>query len=104
MVDGNYYVENPANSNMHYDNKPIVGVLDFPEHLPVKRPYNYFEAQAIYNGLTKDIYELSQKGDPDKVKKGVPKIIKYALGILASIPLIILGAKGISKIIAKFRH
>lgn len=104
MVEKSYYVENPANSNMHYGNKPIVGVLDFPDHLPVKRPYNYFEAQATYNRLTRDIYELSRKSDPDKVKKGVPKIIKYALGFLASIPLIILGAKGISKIIAKFRH
>ena len=51
MVDSNFYVENSANNPMHYGDKPRVGVIDFPDRLPVKRPFNYFEAQALYNNL-----------------------------------------------------
>ena len=46
MVDSNYYVENPANKPMHYGEKPLVGVIDFPD-IPNRRPYNYFETQAM---------------------------------------------------------
>lgn len=104
MVDSNFYVENPANSQMHYGNKPIIGVIDFPDRLPLNRPYNYFAGEALYNGLQQDIWEQQKHGNPEKVKKGVPKIIKIALGALVTIPLFILGGKGIKKIIAKFKH
>lgn len=104
MVEKSYYVENPANAPMHYGHKPIVGVVDFPDKLPIRRPYNYFEADALYNRLVHDIYQQQQRANPDKVKKGVPKIIKYALGTLLAIPLIFMGVKGVQKLIAKFKH
>lgn len=104
MVEKSYYVENPANSSMHYGHKPIVGVIDFPNKLPFNRPYNYFEGDALYNSLQRDIWQQQQHANPDKVKKGVPKIIKYALGALLAVPLIFMGVKGVQKIISKFRH
>lgn len=104
MVDSNFYVENPNNSQMHYGNKPIVGIVDFPDRLPVRHPYNYFEAQALYNALQQDMYVQQQHAHPEKVKKGVPEIIKIALGTLIATPFILMGAKGIKKIIAKFKH
>ena len=104
MVDSNFYVENPANKPMHYGDKPLVGVLDIPDKSPVKRPYNYFEAQALYNSLQMDSWEKQQHANPENVKKGVPKIIKLALGALIAVPLIFMGVKGVQKIIAKFKH
>lgn len=104
MVDSNFYVENPANKPMHYGDKPIVGVVDFPDRLPVRRPYNYFEAQALYNDLSQDVWIQQQNANHERVKKGVPKIIKLAVGALIAIPFVLMGVKGIKKIIAKFRH
>ena len=45
-----------------------------------------------------------QHANPDKFKKGIPKIIKIALGALLAAPLVILGAKGIRKIISLLKH
>ena len=104
MVDSNFYVENPSNSPMHYVNKPLVGVIDFPEKLPLKRPYNYFEAQSMYNELTQDMLVKEQHANPERVKKGVPKIIKIALSTLIATPFILMGVKGVKKIITRFRH
>ena len=104
MVDSNFYVENPANKSMHYGDKPIVGVLDIPDKSPVKRPYNYFEAQALYNSLQMDSWEKQQHANPENAKKGVPKIIKLALGALVAVPIIFMGVKGVQKLIAKFKH
>ncbi|MBP3847896.1 hypothetical protein J6I39_09135 [bacterium] len=104
MVDSNFYVENSANNPMHYGDKPRVGVIDFPDRLPVKRPFNYFEAQALYNNLTHDMWVQQEHANPERVKKGVPKIIKIALGLIVTVPLIFMGVKGIQKIIAKFKH
>lgn len=104
MVDSNLYVENPANNSMHYGNKPIVGTIDFPDRLPFNRPYNYFEGQALYNSLAQDIWQQEQHADPEKVKKGVPKIIKIALCTLAAIPLVFYCYKGIKIILNKFKH
>lgn len=103
MVDSNLYVENPANNQMHYGNKPLIGVIDFPDRLPIRRPYNYFEGQALYNGLQRDIWVEQQKANPENVKKGVPKIIKIALGAILALPLIYMGVKGIKMLIAKFK-
>ena len=104
MVDSNFYVENPANSPMHYGDKPRVGVIDFPDRLPVRRPFNYFEAQALYNSLTQDMLVKEEHANPERVKKGVPKIIKIAVGLALAVPAIIFLRKGIKNIIAKFRH
>ena len=104
MVDNNLYVENPANSSMHYGNKPIVGVIDFPDKLPINRPYNYFNAQAMYNNLQQDMWVQQKRANPDSVKKGIPKIIKIALTALLSVPIIFMGAKGIKSLISKFKH
>lgn len=104
MVDSNFYVENPGNSQMHYGNKPIVGVIDFPDRLPVRRPYNYFEAQAMYDSFVKDMYVKEQHADPEIHKKGVPKIIKLALGTLIGVTLAFLGVKGVKNLIARFKH
>ena len=103
MVDSNYYVENPANKPMHYGEKPLVGVIDFPD-IPNRRPYNYFETQAMYDNFTRDMQVKVQHANPDKFKKGIPKIIKIALGALLAAPLVILGAKGIRKIISLLKH
>ena len=104
MVDSNFYVENPANSSMHYADKPRVGVIDFPDRLPVRRPFNYFEAQALYNNLTQDMLVKEEQANPERVKKGVPKIIKIAVGLALAVPAIIFLRKGIKNLIAKFRH
>lgn len=104
MVDSNFYVENPSNRQMHYNSKPIVGVIDFPDRLPVKRPYNYFEAQALYDNFVKDMHVDEQHADPEMHKKGVPKIIKLALGTLIALSLAFLGVKGVQNLIAKFKH
>ncbi len=104
MVDSNYYVENPANNFMHNGNKPLVGVVDFPNRLPINRPYNYFDAQATYYNLQNDIWQKQKIANPQNVKKGVPKIIKIAAGTLLAIPLLFCGYKGIQKLIAKFKH
>ena len=91
MAESNFYVENPANKPMHYGNKPIVGVVSFPDLLPINRPYNYFVGEAIYKGLTQDVWEQQKKGNPNKVKKGVPKIIKYAFTTVLIIALALMG-------------
>lgn len=104
MVDSNFYVENPANSPMHSGDKQLVGVIDFPNRLPVRRPYNYFEAQALYNELTQDMYVQEKHANPTKVKKGIPKIIKIALGALIAASLAFFSVKGIRNLIAKFKH
>jgi len=104
MVDSNFYVENPSNKQMHYGDKAIVGVVDFPDRLPVRRPYNYFEAQALYNGIMNDVFIQQQHANPQKVKKGIPKIIKLALGTLIATPFVLIGVKGVNKLIAKIRH
>jgi hypothetical protein len=104
MVDSNFYVENSANSPMHYGDKPRVGVIDFPDRLPIRRPYNYFEAQSLYNNLTQDMWVQQEHANPERVKKGVPKIIKIALGLIVVAPLIFMSAKGIQNIIANFKH
>ena len=87
MVDSNFYVANPANNPMHYGDKPRVGVIDFPDKLPVRRPYNYFDAQALYRNLTQDMWIKEEHANPERVKKGVPTIIKIAIGLaLLSLP------------------
>lgn len=103
MVDSNFYVENPSNSPMHYENKPLVGVIDFP-CVPVSRPYNYFEAQAMYDTFVQDMQIKEHHANPNKFKKGTPKIIKIIIGALIAIPLIFMGTKGIKMIISKFKH
>ena len=104
MVDSNYYIENPANNPMHYGDKPRVGIIDFPDRLPVRQPYNYFEAQALYNNLTQDMWVQQEHANPERTKKGVPKIIKIAACIALAVPAILYCKKGISKLISKFRH
>lgn len=104
MVDSNFYVENPTNSQMHYQNKPLIGVIDFPDRLPVNRPYNYFEAQTLYNGLVHDVWEQQKHGNPNKVKKGFPRILKIVIGALVAIPLFFIGVKGIKYLITKYKH
>lgn len=104
MAESNFYVENPSNKQMHYGDKPIVGVVDFPDKLPVRRPYNYFEAQTLYNGIMNDVFIQQQQANPQKVKKGVPKIIKIALGAMIAAPFVLMGVKGVKKLITKLRH
>ena len=104
MVDSNFYVDNPANVQMHNGNRQLVGVIDFPDKLPVKRPYNYFETQLMYNSLKNDMLVHQKKANPDKAKKGVPKIIKIAIAAVLATPLIVCGIKGIKCLIAKIRH
>lgn len=104
MVDSNFYVENPANMSMHYGDKPLVGVLDVPDKSHVKRPYNYFEAQSLYNSLQVDSWEKQQHANPENAKKGIPMIIKIAIGALIAAPIIFFGVRKIQKIIAKFKH
>ena len=72
--------------------------------LEVKRPYNYFEADNLYYNLQRDIWQQQKYSNRNKVKKGIPKIIKYTLGALISLPIIFMGYKGIKHIISKLRH
>ena len=104
MVDSNYYVENQLNRPMHYGDKPIVGAIDFPDRLPVRRPYDYFEAQEMYDRFYRDMQVKEQHANPQTFKKGVPKIIKIAVGSLITLPFVFLGIRGLKNLIAKFRH
>lgn len=102
MVEGQLHVNNPSNTQMHYGQRTPIGVLVPPDYLPVKKPYNYFEGQYLYNTLSHDAYVMQQAAKPKR--KGVPKIIKLLSTIAVTGALIFGGVKGIKKIISKFRH
>ena len=69
------------NNSMHYGNKPIVGVIPLPDKLPSKVLFSAPDAFDAYNKIEKEIYQGQRMAKPKK--KGLPKIIKIALGVAA---------------------
>ncbi len=86
-------VTNPANSNMHYGDKPAVGVISAPDKLPNRVLYTNAQANREYNDIQYDIYQ-TQKEHDRLIKK--PKSKKgwfVALGIIALITTAIIFRK-----------
>ena len=78
-------VTNPANSPMHYGDKPPVGVIDAPDALPNRVLYTNVEANRTYNDMQYDIYQ-TQKEHDRLLKK--PKNWKKWLTVLAAAALV----------------
>lgn len=78
-------VSNPANSNMHYGDKPAVGVISAPDKLPNRVLYTNVQANREYNEIQYDIYK-TQKEHDRMIKK--PKSKKSWFVIIGAAALI----------------
>ncbi len=90
-------VTNPANSPMHYGDKPPVGVISAPDALPNRILYTNVSANKTYNDIQYDIYQ-TQKNHGKRVKKSQ---VKKSLLILCGITTVAL-AIAFRKDIASF--
>lgn len=82
MVDNKLSVENPANKQMHYGNQTLVGVFSPPDKLPNKEVFSATKEIVRFNQIQQDLFSAQRKATPKK--KGTPKIIKIALGAVAT--------------------
>ncbi len=72
-------VDNPANFQMHYGNKPPVGAIGAPDRLPKKVLYSQQEAKRVYEQMQCDIYQkAAHTKKPDK--REFPMILKILFG------------------------
>lgn len=78
-------VFNPANNNMHYGDKPSVGLISAPDKLPNRVLYTNAQANREYNDIQYDIYQ-TQKEHDRMIKK--PKSKKAWIGIIVGVALL----------------
>lgn len=74
-------INNPANKQMHYGDKPPIGVVNTPNKPPKKVLYSNAEAERLFNELQYDIYQ-SQKHTKAPKKGKFPTVLKIILGSL----------------------
>lgn len=72
-------IDNPANRNMHYGDRPVVGVIGAPDRLPKKTLYSPQEADKVYNELQYDLYQSEKHTKPPK-KGSFPLVLKIIFG------------------------
>ena len=87
-------VTNPANNNMHYGDKPAVGIISAPDALPNRVLYTNAEANRTYNDLQYDIYQ-TQKVHDRLIKKPKPKTLLKIAGAIVVVTLGIVFRKNI---------
>ena len=88
-------VTNPANSSMHYGDKPPVGLISAPDALPNRVLYTNAQANREYNDLQYDIYQ-TQKEHDRIIKKPKLKTVLTILGVAAVVTLAVVFRKNIA--------
>ena len=74
-------VNNSSNNYMHNGQKPVVGIIVPPDKLPNKILFSAMDELRHFKQIEADMYQGQLNTKPHK--KGLPKIIKIALGAVA---------------------